>query len=138
MFEMRLIQAPPQNREPIISLRFADLHEAPLANRYLLRSADLDRANLNGADLTNDDLRDANLTKARLIGTNLTEANLTGADLSGTYLNDANLRDATVTEEQLSSCKSLEGATMPNGQKYEEWLKDKEGRGKDADNADSF
>jgi hypothetical protein len=29
--------------------------------------------------------------------------------------------------------KSLEGATMPNGQKYEDWLKDKEG-GKDREN----
>jgi hypothetical protein len=27
----------------------------------------------------------------------------------------------------LAACKSLKGATMPNGQQYEEWLKDKEG-----------
>jgi hypothetical protein len=30
--------------------------------------------------------------------------------------------------------KSLEGATMPNGQKYEDWLKDKQGSGKDGEN----
>ncbi len=45
------------------------------------------------------------------------------ADLSG-----ANLKNATITEEQLAVCESLDGATMPNGQKYEEWLKDREAR----------
>ena len=30
--------------------------------------------------------------------------------------------------------KSLEGATMPNGQKYEDWLKDKKAGGKDEKN----
>jgi hypothetical protein len=28
----------------------------------------------------------------------------------------------------------LEGATMPNGQKYEDWLKDRENRKEDAEN----
>jgi hypothetical protein len=31
--------------------------------------------------------------------------------------------------------KSLEGATMPHGQKYEDWLKDKEGREVDEENS---
>jgi uncharacterized protein YjbI with pentapeptide repeats len=50
------------------------------------------------------------------------------ADLSGANLSNAYLKDATVTEEQLEQAESLEGATMPNGQKYEDWLKDNEGR----------
>jgi hypothetical protein len=29
-------------------------------------------------------------------------------------------------EEQLPYCASLKGATMPNSQKYEEWLKSRE------------
>jgi hypothetical protein len=33
--------------------------------------------------------------------------------------------EAETTEEQLATCESLEGATMPNGQKYEESLKSK-------------
>jgi hypothetical protein len=38
---------------------------------------------------------------------------LSGADLSHAYL-----KDARVKEEQLEQAESLEGATMPNGQKY--------------------
>jgi uncharacterized protein YjbI with pentapeptide repeats len=56
----------------------------------------------------------------------LTDANLAGADLT----------DAIITEEQLAQCASLEGATMPNGQKYEDWLKSK-GSGEDGENAGS-
>jgi transposase len=37
------------------------------------------------------------------------------------------------TEEQLTAAASLEGASMPNGQKYEGWLKSK-GRGEDGAN----
>jgi hypothetical protein len=38
----------------------------------------------------------------------------------------ANLRDAEgLTEEQVTEAHTLEGATMPNGQKYEDWLKSK-------------
>ena len=29
---------------------------------------------------------------------------------------------------------SIEGAIMPNGQKYEDWLKDREGRQEDGEN----
>jgi hypothetical protein len=39
-----------------------------------------------------------------------------------------------VYEEHLSAAESLEGATMPNGQKYEDWLKDKKAQGKDEKN----
>ena len=156
LFEMGLIQTIPPDREPIISLRFAILREAPLANRHLLKSADLDRATLDRADLTNANLSNsklpkarligtnlteaklinANLTQARLIGTNLTRADLWGADLSGADLSDADLTDADLTDafkrnksvsKQLISvaelkqrARSLEGATMPDGQKYEE------------------
>jgi hypothetical protein len=36
-----------------------------------------------------------------------------------------NLESLYVEQERLDQADSLEGATMPNGQKYEEWLKDK-------------
>jgi hypothetical protein len=42
---------------------------------------------------------------------------------------------ANVTVEQLQQADTLEGATMPNGQKYEEWLKDREIRGEDGKNS---
>ena len=58
---------------------------------------------------------------------------LGGADLSGADLNTADLKGATlgnakgVTNQELEQkAKSLEGATMPNGQKYEDWLKSKD------------
>jgi uncharacterized protein YjbI with pentapeptide repeats len=68
-------------------------------------------------------------------GTRLVGADLRGANLNGTVLHDANLSGANLTDatgktaEQLDGqAGSLEGAIMPNGQKYEDWLKDKEGR----------
>jgi hypothetical protein len=45
----------------------------------------------------------------------------------------ANLKFArVVADDQLSEASSLEGATMPNGQKYEDWLNSK-GSGEDGD-----
>ena len=58
--------------------------------------------------------RGAGLTDADLSG-----ANLSGADMSNAYLGGANLKDANVTDEQLALCKSLEGATMPDGSKHD-------------------
>ena len=69
-----------------------------------------------------------------LFGADLSEVDLRGADLSGAVLSGADLRRATVTKEQLEQAESLEDATMPNGQKYEDWLKDKKASGKDEKN----
>jgi flagellar basal body-associated protein FliL len=87
------------------------LYGAGLINR------DKPVVDISGADYSAADLSGANL-RANLFGANLTDANLTGANLS--YVK---LSDATVTEKQLAECKSLIDATMPNGQKYEDWLK---------------
>jgi uncharacterized protein YjbI with pentapeptide repeats len=59
-------------------------------------------------------LRDATLRDANLRDANLRGAKVSKADLSGA-------RDTT--SKQLAQAKSLEGATMSNGQKYEDWLK---------------
>ena len=62
---------------------------------------------------------------------------LTGVDLTGVELREANLSGAILskavglTDEQIAATESLEGATMPNGQKYEDWFKDKKAQGKD-------
>jgi hypothetical protein len=60
----------------------------------------------------------------------------TSLDLREADLRGANLFSAEgITNEELEQqAASLEGATMPDGQKYEDWLKDKEGSGKDAEN----
>jgi len=70
---------------------------------------------LHGAGLINNDNTIVQLKRA----------DFRGADLSGATLFDADLSDAKVTEEQLVACKYLEGANMPNGQKYEDWIKAK-------------
>ncbi len=90
---------------PIMGLNGADLSEASLSCAHLIG------ASLGGADLR---------------GTNLSGALMHGADLSGADLLRAKLSEATGwTEERLTAVKSLEGATMPNGQKYEDWLNSK-------------
>jgi uncharacterized protein YjbI with pentapeptide repeats len=97
------------------------------------------RGTLNSGDsFSRKGLTVTNLSKATLREAQLGDAWLGGADLSDADLTDADLRDAKVTKEQLEQVKSLEGATMPNGQKvpkadpdrmvsqkYEDWLKSK-------------
>jgi uncharacterized protein YjbI with pentapeptide repeats len=130
----------------------ADLSEAHLQGTNLslahlgsadLRGAYLNHAKLNGAylydtDLRGSDMRGADLSDAegtfnsgaRMIRTRLAGADLSGADLTNADLSAADLTNVQVTEEQLREAESLEGATMPNGQKYEDWIKDKEERKK--------
>jgi uncharacterized protein YjbI with pentapeptide repeats len=78
------------------------------------------------------DFSDADLRNIALSGSNLSFANLSDADLSAANLSDANLRKAVLrranlsgatgfSNEQIAATESLEGATMPDGQKYENW-----------------
>jgi uncharacterized protein YjbI with pentapeptide repeats len=142
-------------------LKEADLRLANLSGADLkgsdLREADLRGANLSDANLSDTVLAGANLLPydemkpAKLNAPNLSNGanpsdidlddhhvkptNLSGADLSNADLSGAYLAGVKISEEQLTACQSLKGATMPNGQKYEEWLKDKEGCGEDGENS---
>jgi uncharacterized protein YjbI with pentapeptide repeats len=133
-------------------LSFADLSGANLSDATLndatlmladlsgarLSGANLSDALLRGADLSGADLSGADLSFADLSGANLSDANLSDANLSRTVLEDADLRDADLRDADLSGAvgitaeeleqesRFLEGATMPNGQKYEDWLKNRE------------
>jgi uncharacterized protein YjbI with pentapeptide repeats len=112
----------------VADLSGADLSNALLDNADLV--ADLSNADLSGASLLGADLRDANL-----LGADLRDANVIGADLSRADLSEANLNGADLENANLSGADgitnaeleqqtvSLEGADMPNGQKYEDWLK---------------
>ncbi len=134
-------------------LKGADLTQATITGGGLA-NADLEGTDLAGAHLGNIDLSGADLKAAKLSGAYLYDAHLNGADLSGADLSDAkgrfksgarmsgaklkgadlskaDLTNAQVTKQQLREAASLEGATMPNGQKYEDWLKDKAGRRED-------
>jgi uncharacterized protein YjbI with pentapeptide repeats len=75
-------------------------------------------ANLSGVNLSG-----VNLSGANLSGANLSNADLSNADLNDVDLSNADLTAAKVTQKELDQAKSLANATMPNGQKYEEWLK---------------
>jgi hypothetical protein len=125
-----------ERRHNLISLEQADLRGADLLGTVLsgtyLRGADLSGAFLGWANLREADLIYAALSGAYLSRTNLSGANLSGVFLEEADLSGANLREAKgVTNEQLSAAISLEGATMPNGQKYEDGLKDREKRQQD-------
>ena len=69
-----------------------------------------------GIDLDRADLGSADLTDANLAGAYLSDADLSGAVLSGAEGG---------TDEQVEQAESLKGATMPNGRKYEDWLRGK-------------
>jgi uncharacterized protein YjbI with pentapeptide repeats len=66
------------------------------------------------------------LYESGLITRNRAILDLNGANLRGADLRGADLSDAMVTNDQLKQAYRLEGATMPNGQKYEDWVKSRE------------
>jgi uncharacterized protein YjbI with pentapeptide repeats len=111
-----------------VDLSGADLSNALLDNADLfahLPNADLSGARLIGADLSEANLLGADLSNADLIGANLSDAVLDNANLRRAVLDNANLSGAEgITNAELEQqALSLEGADMPNGQKYEDWLK---------------
>jgi uncharacterized protein YjbI with pentapeptide repeats len=130
--ETNLIQFGPQGEPPVISLRFADLRDTHLVKRHILINTDLDRAELDNAQLDDAKLNNAKLTRATLTGADLSGTDLSGADLTGADLSNAQ----GVSCQQMQGAESLEDATMPNGQKYEDWLKSK-GCREDGENSGS-
>jgi hypothetical protein len=132
-----LVQGAP-GEEPVISLDGADLEDVDLtysAPGDAQPHASVPAPDLSGADLTYADLSGADLSGIVMQGTRLVGADLGGAKLEGTVLNDANLSGANLSgvtgksAEQLDGqSSSLKGAIMPDGTKYERWVKD-EGSG---------
>src|SRR5215211_6221719 len=112
-FSQPIIQlGSPDAQYSAADLSGADLRGAFLLGAHLtgpMSGVNLSRADLSGADLSGADLRRANLSHA-----NLSHANLTDADLSW-----ADLTDTLGAKENLGQAKSLEGATMPDGQQLE-------------------
>jgi uncharacterized protein YjbI with pentapeptide repeats len=136
--EARLINSKARCREGrlaayprLVGLEDADLKNAHLREARLISADRREAVSLDGADLVDADLEGADLRKVVL-----KSADLSGTILSGTDLSGAVLTNATVTDEQLATCKCLEGATMPDGQilrsdanpggpTFEEWRKSK-------------
>src|SRR5215216_3230948 len=95
------------------------LTPATFNDRYLTLT-ELDEADLQGADLRGAFLYKANLGRANLARTVLIDTDLRRVDLRGAVLDNADLRGAALTgakvsSEQLNTCKSYDGATMPDG-----------------------
>ena len=128
LVKAELIQKADGTRTHIIKLDGVDLKGTtlaqigfyqPPAEREPRGLTNLSDANLSLANLSDADLSSADLRRSCVVEANLNKANLIGAYLIGAI---------GLTDEQMTSAWSLEGATMPNGQKYEERLKSK-GRG---------
>ena len=151
LIEAELIQSV-EARGPIISLGGADLSGTDLSAVHLSvhkhkpesRSKVQNRSNgppraassARYKAIRGFSLAGADLTAADLSGADLREANLQGAILFSADLSGANLKGANgLTKGVLEALEvRLEGATMPNGQKYEDWLKDKKAQGRDKKN----
>jgi uncharacterized protein YjbI with pentapeptide repeats len=101
-----------------------------------LEETDLARANLTGAFLFGANLKKATVGRAKQDGERLWDLALIGVDpeVAYTHFFDADLEDANLegiqhwTEEQLLEARTLKGATMPDGRKYEEWVKEARSR----------
>jgi uncharacterized protein YjbI with pentapeptide repeats len=120
-----------------LDLTHADLQQTQL-DRADLRYADLKHANMRGADLNGANLRGANLEQADLRETILFGADLTDALISDIrQLNGARLGTAQAIDRATGRTTSLEDTTMPNGQKYEEWLESRREEGRASITRDS-
>ena len=116
---------------PIVDLTGADLRGGDLSGAFL-SGAFLSGADLRGADLREAELNGAILNKARLGTARVSVVLPDGgtepaephpADLRQADLSQANLQWAQGwTYEQLDQARFLEGATMPDGMQYEDWV----------------
>jgi uncharacterized protein YjbI with pentapeptide repeats len=105
---------------PNCDLSYADLSGWKLTGADLtgadLTAANLRKANLSQAKLVGANLNHADLAKAKLIQANLSRAILVFTRLDAAILNQANLSNAILGgRDLLSTVKSIEGATLPNG-----------------------
>jgi uncharacterized protein YjbI with pentapeptide repeats len=128
------------------NLKNADLRDADLSYAQLRKANPQDSEGIPGGFYNEyhkaTDIRgrsasgllETDLSGANLSGANLSRADLHGANLQRANLQEANLEGAQVTDGQLADTRSLQGATMPDGQKYEDWLKSKS-RGEDDENS---
>jgi uncharacterized protein YjbI with pentapeptide repeats len=91
----------PDNVEQILALK-----QGVSQWKRFKKKHNIDKPDLNGANLQNVDLRRANLSNA-----NLSEANLSGANLSGANLSGANLSKADISYANLSNT-DLTGARL--------------------------
>lgn len=98
-----------------VNLQYAELGFADL------RRADLSKSGLSEANLSHAVLWKADLSGSSLRAADLILADLRGANLFGAYTDIDTLRDA-----DLSGARFSGDTTMPDGEKYENWEKDRD------------
>ena len=102
----------------------ANLNQAKMSGTYFRRPGGAHRRYAEQLRATG--LPDGRIEQATRGEAKLANACLAGADLSGAR---------GVTNEQIAKqTSSLAGATMPDGQKYEDWLKVREGSREEIEN----
>lgn len=101
--------------KPVFSLQRADL------NKVSLYGVNLSTADLSSASLKESDLRNA------YVGN--------GASLNGALLGQPDGGPIEAVDLETGQSKQLGSATMPDGRKFEEWLKDLEGHEEDRENS---
>ncbi len=106
------------DKKPLIieAESFKEAVEKAVEEKTDLRSANLEEANLGGANLSYANLEEANLKGANLKGANLSDANLKYANLGGANLSYANLSYANLRSANLSGAElkyaNLSGANL--------------------------
>lgn len=105
-------------------LHDGSLKNIPLCHAQMqyadLLGADLRKVDLHQAHLEHADLSQANLTGAKLSRANMQRSNLSQAILVDADLFKANLQDSrNLTDKQLAQAGRLWGAIMPDGTSYD-------------------
>lgn len=116
-----------------VILANADLEEAFMQSVHVyfseLQAANLEKTDLSNAQFVESDFSGANLVQSilrrvilrgcTLVGANLSGSILSGADLTDADLSEVDLSNTDVSTFQLEKAKSLAGAIMRDGAKYE-------------------
>ena len=92
--------------------------------RGVLNNADLDGANLTGANLNRVDFEFASLRGTNLTGANLTYADLGGADLTGARIGDANFRQADLDSAKLISLVGADDTNLDQARNLKAAIRD--------------
>ena len=108
-----------------LATKYAELNKANLAGANL-QKANLEGANLYSADLYSANLYGANLCSANLCDADLQHANLHGAKLQPTRLHGANLQHANLHAADLQGAQNLLEAGWAFAQNIEQAIFDNE------------
>ncbi|MBA4384192.1 MAG: hypothetical protein C0410_05605 [Anaerolinea sp.] len=120
------------------NLDYVELHQADLT-KSMISGSSFRHAIFNYATFIGAVLHNTDFTCADFFSADLREVDFIGerwyrrgffrehgvTNLAGARFNRVDLSNCQISMEQLASLESLEDATMPDGRKWEDWVKDK-------------